>query len=89
MSKITGLPLLLFVMVIYSCRPYDDPGINCTTDYRMLTVMIKDTASKPVILSNYFVKKTSTREIVDFSKVDPIFDSITACRESTWFARME
>jgi len=43
----------------------------------MLTVSIKDTASKPVILSNYFVKKTSTGEIIDFSKEEPYLDSIT------------
>ena len=34
-----------------------DKGIICTTEYRMLTISIKDTASKPVILSNYLLKK--------------------------------
>jgi hypothetical protein len=42
----------------------------------MITVTLKDTTSNPVILSHYFVKKTSTSEILDFAKEDPYFDSI-------------
>ena len=39
----------------------------------MLTISIKDTVSKPVILSSYFVKETSTGEIIDYSKDDSIY----------------
>ena len=42
----------------------------------MLTVTIKDSASNPVILDHYYVKKTSTGEIIDFSQEEPFFDSI-------------
>ena len=48
----------------------------CTTEYRMLTISIKDINSNPVILSDYFVRKTSTGEIIDFSLEDPYIDSI-------------
>ena len=41
-------------------------------EYRTLTISIKDTASRPVLLSKYFVKKTSTGEIIDYSKDDSI-----------------
>ncbi|MFH1295792.1 MAG: hypothetical protein ABIJ04_00765 [Bacteroidota bacterium] len=42
----------------------------------MLTISIKDTESKPVLLSQYFVKKTSSGEIIDFSQENPYLDSI-------------
>ena len=45
----------------------------CTQEYRMLTITVKDTASKPVILSTYFVKKTTTGEIIDYSREDSIY----------------
>ena len=67
--------LLIPLISFFACKR--DNGAICTTEYRMLTVSIKDTASKPVILSNYFVKKTSTGEIIDFSKEEPYLDSIT------------
>jgi hypothetical protein len=50
--------------------------VLCTEEYRMLTVTIKDSQSNPVILSDYFVKKTSTGEIIDFSHEEPFMDSI-------------
>ncbi len=64
------IPLILF----FACKR--DNGVICTEEYRMLTVSIRDTASKPVILNKYFVKKTSTGEIIDFSKEEPYLDSI-------------
>ena len=66
--------LLISLILFFACKR--DKGIICTTEYRMLTISIKDTASKPVILSSYFVKKTSTDEIMDFSKEEPYLDSI-------------
>ena len=71
--------LLVFLLIIcpilfFSCNR--DKDVICTMEYRILTISIKDTASKPVMLSNYFVKKTSTGEIIDFSKEEPYLDSI-------------
>jgi hypothetical protein len=63
--------IIIYSILFFSCK--SDKGIICTTEYRMLTISIKDTASKPVILSSYFVKKTSTGEIIDFSKDDSLY----------------
>jgi hypothetical protein len=71
------LLILLFSMVLLSCmREKKDGGRMCTTEYRMLTVTVKDFQSDPVVLSKYYVKKTATGEIIDFSKEDPYMDSI-------------
>ena len=45
-------------------------------EYRMLTISIRDTYSNPVILSDYYVRKTSTGETIDFPVEDPYTDSI-------------
>lgn len=74
LRNILGVALILCPILFHSCLP--DKGVNCTEEYRMLTVSVKDSASKPVILSNYFVKKTSTGEVIDFSSEDPYIDSI-------------
>jgi len=66
--------LIICPILFFSCKR--DKGVICTTEYRMLTVSIKDMASNPILLSNYFVKKTSTGEIIDFSKEDHYLDSI-------------
>ncbi len=67
--------LLLFVLVsLISCT--QNKQTACTEEYRMLNVTIKDSAANPVLLSRYFVKKTSTGEIIDFSKENPFTDSI-------------
>ena len=66
---------LIVCSMMVSCDK-SQPDVVCTTEFRMLTVSIKDTASNPVLLSNYFVKKTSSGEIIDFSKEDPYQDSI-------------
>ena len=42
----------------------------------MLSISIKDTVSNLVLLSQYFVKKTSTGEILNFKQEDPFLDSI-------------
>jgi hypothetical protein len=63
-------------MMVLSCMRNKHDYILCTTEYRMLTVTIRDLQSNPVILSNYFVRKTSTGEIIDFSQEDPYMDSI-------------
>jgi hypothetical protein len=77
MRRGTIILMIIGAMFLLSCmrnNKHDD--VLCTTDYRMLTVTIKDSHSNPVILSDYFVKKTSTGEIIDFSKEDPFMDSI-------------
>ena len=69
--------MIIGSMFHLSCmRDYRHDDVLCTTEYRMLTVSVKDIHSNPVILSEYFVKKTSTGEIIDFSKEDPYMDSI-------------
>ena len=80
-SKMKKASIILFIIgsfMITSCimnrhKKGDRP---CTEEYRMLTISIKDSYSKPVILDDYFVKKTSTGEIIDFSGEDPFFDSV-------------
>jgi hypothetical protein len=73
------IPYFIFMIIspamLLSCRS-GNHGIMCTEEYRMLTISIKDSASNPVILSEYFVKKTSTGEILDFKQEDPFMDSI-------------
>ncbi len=68
-----SMPLFLITchILLFSCR--SDKGVMCTQEYRMLTITVKDTASKPVILSTYFVKKTTTGEIIDYSREDSIY----------------
>ena len=69
--------MIIVSMFLLSCaRENRHDDVLCTTEYRMLTVTIKDSQSNPIILSDYFVKKTSTGEIIDFSKEDPYMDSI-------------
>ena len=48
----------------------------CTQEYRILTISVKDQASNPVLLDQYFVVKSSTGEMIDFSQEDPFTDSI-------------
>ena len=69
------LPLLFLILPV-ACRQVNNDDIMCTTEYRMLTVSIKDSASGPVVLSSYFVRKTSTGEVIDFSLQEPYADSI-------------
>jgi hypothetical protein len=69
-KNLIAIVMLLCSLSICSCKR--DKGIICTMEYRTLTISIKDTASKPVLLSKYFVKKTSTGEIIDYSKDDSI-----------------
>jgi len=71
--KIAFLIIVCF-MVLISCKSRNE--INCTTEYRMLTISVIDSMSKPVLLSQYFVKKTSTGEIINFKQEDPYLDSI-------------
>lgn len=69
--------ILLCLGLTVSCIPgSNDNYIACTEEYRMITVSIRDADAKPVVLSSYFVKKTSTGEIIDFAKEDPVTDSI-------------
>lgn len=55
---------------------HKNDGRICSMEYRMLTVSVKDSLGDPVILDDYFVKKTATGEIIDFAREDPYFDSI-------------
>jgi hypothetical protein len=72
--NLVALPVIAGCIMGVSCKTHT--GVPCTEEYRMLTVSIKDTSSNPVLLSKYFVKKTSTGETIDFSKEDPYLDSI-------------
>ena len=53
--------------------PHDYP---CTSEYRMLSVSIRDTAGQPVHLDRYLVTKTSTGKTFDYIKLEPYADSI-------------
>jgi hypothetical protein len=69
--------IIAMVFILSSCGMHHDGKQKlCTTEYRMLTVTITDQQSDPVFLTKYYVKKTSTGEITDFSKEDPVIDSI-------------
>ena len=74
------LVILLFAgsVTAVSCMSHRHKNDDrlCTTEYRMLTISIKDINAKPVQLSDYFVRKTSTGEIIDFAKESPYIDSI-------------
>ena len=72
--KLKIISLLLLPVLYFSCKT--DKGIVCTQEYRTITVSIRDAAAKPILLSLYYVKKTSTNEIIDFSMEDPLMDSI-------------
>ena len=72
--KLKIILLLLFLVLYFSCKT--DKGIVCTQEYLTITVSVRDAAAKPVLLSLYYVKKTSTNEIIDFSMEDPLMDSI-------------
>ena len=77
MRNLTALFLIILPVLLFSCMPHDHKdGVICTTEYRMLMVSVKDTMSQPVHLSSYYVKKTSTGEILDFAKEDHYTDSI-------------
>jgi hypothetical protein len=76
MKKQIVILLITETLIFLSCMSHKHDDVLCTTEYRMLTVTIKDSQSNPVILSDYFVKKTSTGEIIDFSHEDPFMDSI-------------
>jgi hypothetical protein len=76
-KDISILLTITMSFILFSCGMHHDGNQKlCTTEYRMLTVTILDQQSYPVILTKYYVKKTSTGEIFDFSKEDPVFDSI-------------
>ena len=79
MRNLTVFCLIILPVLLFSCMPHDHKdGVICTTDYRMLMVSVKDTMSQPVHLSSYYVKKTSTGEIMDFAKEDHYTDSINS-----------
>ena len=77
MKKYLAILLIIGSVVVMSCLSHKHKNDDklCTTEYRMLTISIKDSLLKPVILSDYFVKKTSTGEIIDFAAEDPYMDS--------------
>jgi hypothetical protein len=76
MNRLSGILMIMCSVMFLSCMRNRHDYVLCTTEYRMLTVTIRDSQSNPVILSNYFVKKSSTGEIIDFSLEDPYLDSI-------------
>jgi hypothetical protein len=68
------VPFLILPILYFSCKTEKD--VMCTQEYRTITVSVKDAAAKPILLSMYYVKKTSTNEIIDFSMEDPLMDSL-------------
>jgi hypothetical protein len=49
--SIKALLFILCLILAVSCT--NDKGIMCTEEFRMLTITIRDSASKPVLLSKY------------------------------------
>ncbi|MFZ4522350.1 MAG: hypothetical protein ACOYNC_11635 [Bacteroidales bacterium] len=69
--------ILLCLPLLISCLSQNDKDdVACTEEYRMLTITVRDSAAHPVILSQYFVRKTSTGDTLDFAREDPYADSI-------------
>lgn len=72
--KLKIISLLLLPVLYFSCKT--EKGVMCTQEYRTIAVSVRDAAAKPILLSQYYVKKTSTNEIIDFSMEDPLMDSL-------------
>ena len=72
--KLKIMPLLILPVLYFSCTT--EKGIMRTEEYRTIAVSIRDAAAKPILLSQYYVIKTSTNEIIDFSMEDPLMDSL-------------
>jgi len=80
-KKYAALLFIAGLAVMFSCMKDSTGDMTvCTTEYRMIMVSVRDSLANPVILGNYFVKKTSTGEILDFAKEDPFADSIYRSR---------
>jgi len=60
MNKLILFMVLPAALILHSCLRKNDPGIMCTQEYRILTISVKDQASNPVLLDQYFVVKSST-----------------------------
>jgi hypothetical protein len=76
MKKLTAALCILSVSLIFSCKSSKNDDVACTQEYKILNISITDSASHPVHLSNYYVKKVATGEMIDFSMEDPYYDSI-------------
>ena len=61
-----------FLMI--SC--YRDKEVLCTSEYRMLSITVKDSAGHPVIFTSHYVRKTVTGEILQFPEIDEWTDSV-------------
>ena len=69
---ITGL-VCLILLVMASCSQ-DERA--CTEEFVMLTVTVKDTLNRPVVLDDYFVLEEATGDTLDLSSTDPWMDSV-------------
>jgi hypothetical protein len=69
-----ALLITLIPVLFFSC--YRDESILCTSEYRMLTISIRNSASNPVHLTSYFTRKVSTGEIFNYAAEDPYLDSL-------------
>jgi hypothetical protein len=67
--------LSLSLLLLIACNSVKEK--NCTMEYRMLTISVRDSLSRPILLSQYHVKKVNTGEIIDFKQEDPYSDSIS------------
>ena len=78
MKNRLSVVITMFSLMAFSC--VNNKGVVCTMEYRMLTVSIVDSVSKPVVLDKYFVKKTATGQVLDYSRIEPTLDSINRIR---------
>ena len=77
MKTILAFFMITASVLFLSCNHTDKKdNTACTMEYRMLTVSVRDSASKPVHLTGSYMVKTSTGELVDFSNEDPYIDSV-------------
>ncbi|MCX6304349.1 MAG: hypothetical protein NT040_05230 [Bacteroidetes bacterium] len=77
MKSTTALLLIIMMPLFLSCISQDKKDdVQCTMEYRMLMVSVKDPAALPVVLDRHYVVKSSTGDTLDFSKEDPYADSI-------------
>ena len=78
MKTVNKSLLVITLFILMSCvGMHDKKGDRlCTTEYRKITVSVRDPQNEPVVLDDYFVRKSSTGEILDFANEDPFLDSL-------------
>jgi hypothetical protein len=78
MKKYALAPVIPLLCILISCSGMHHKHNEklCTTEYRTITVSVKDKDSRPVLLDDYYLEKTGTGEIIDFRLEDPFPDSL-------------